>query len=244
MTNEQENALNGCKITDKHIIFWSSIFSNFYSEHGNKPLFSNSNGDWNTSEQYFMWLKADFFEDKDMADTIYQCDDPAVAKAYGRMVKPYDDKRWNSVRETKMYEAVYDKFTKNTFCRNLILEKEFDGKTFVEGSPEDNIWGIGIIWNDPEADDETKWRGTNRLGVVLDRVREKIVSDVREKWIDPKVLLPDNSRNVLIYTEEGKEAEASYNPASNVWTQFRWSSQIVEPIAWREMPKFNNKMIK
>ena len=75
-------------------------------------------------------------------------------------------------------------------------------------------------------------------------MREKIVSDVREKWIDPKVLLPDNSRNVLIYTEEGKEAEASYNPASNVWTQFRWSSQIVEPIAWREMPKFNNKMIK
>ena len=52
--------------------------------------------------------------------------------------------------------------------------------------------------------------------------------------------IPDNPRSVLIYTEEGGVAEASYNIQTDEWIQFRWSCPII-PIAWREMPRYESK---
>ena len=38
--------------------------------------------------------------------------------------------------------------------RDFLLNPEFDGKTFVEASPYDKIWGVRIDENDPMIDDE------------------------------------------------------------------------------------------
>ena len=37
-------------------------------------------------------------------------------------------------------------------------------RKFVEGSPIDKIWGVGIKWDDHSIDDEANWKGQNRLG--------------------------------------------------------------------------------
>ena len=64
------------RVTDKYVLFWSGEFSNFYP-YGNvekdkirnlEPLnFENEDGIWKTSEHYFMWQKAKFFNDEKAA---------------------------------------------------------------------------------------------------------------------------------------------------------------------------------
>jgi hypothetical protein len=52
------------------------------------------------------------------------------------------------------------------------LEKDTDRLTlkrmFVEGSPSDRIWGVGLRFNDKRLDNEREWKGTNRLGKCHD----------------------------------------------------------------------------
>jgi len=42
----------------------------------------------------------------------------------------------------------------------------------VEASPYDRIWGIGLKADDKRATNPLKWRGKNRLGFALMKVRE------------------------------------------------------------------------
>ena len=57
-----------------------------------------------------------------------------------------------------------------------------------------------------------------------------------DKWYSVEYI-PDNPRSILVYTEDGGTAEASYNPIKDVWTQFRWSCEV-HPVFWREMPRY------
>ena len=47
----------------------------------------------------------------------------------------------------------------------------------MEASPDDKIWGIGYAEDHPNAKDETKWQGENRLGYILTDVREAILKE-------------------------------------------------------------------
>jgi ribA/ribD-fused uncharacterized protein len=58
-----------------------------------------------------------------------------------------------------------------------ILSDEFNGKHFVESSPIDKIWGVGLRENDPMIDDENNWKGTNLLGKALDEVKERLQNE-------------------------------------------------------------------
>ena len=52
----------------------------------------------------------------------------------------------------------------------MLLNKEFDGKKFVEASPLDGIWGIKCD-EATAKDDESNWNGLNLLGKALNEVR-------------------------------------------------------------------------
>ena len=60
--------------------------------------------------------------------------------------------------------------------RNKILDPEFYGKTFVEASPSDGIWGIKMGIKDKGVLDERNWKGQNLLGKALTEVRSKLVA--------------------------------------------------------------------
>lgn len=47
-------------------------------------------------------------------------------------------------------------------------------RTFVEGSPLDRVWGVGIKWDQPACDNEKQWRGQNRLGKCHDEAAKYI----------------------------------------------------------------------
>lgn len=154
------------KETNKHVLFWGGPFSNFEEVH-----FSLEGHDFFCVEQYFMWKKAVTFGDKEIAEKILRAETPREAKNLGRKVKGYDDEIWSKVRAEVMETGCYAKFSQEPF-RTLIMS--YEGKTFVEASPYDKIWGIGLKEDNPDADDEEKWLGQNLLGQVLGRVREKI----------------------------------------------------------------------
>ena len=63
--------------------------------------------------------------------------------------------------------------------QKLILDPQFEGKTFVEASPTDRIWGCGYgLATDVEAlDNEEYWTGRNLLDKVLTDVRATVAHD-------------------------------------------------------------------
>lgn len=174
------------RVTDKYVLFWSGEFSNFYP-YGNvekdkirnlEPLnFENEDGIWKTSEHYFMWQKAKFFNDEKAAEAIKEAYHPSVAKMLGRGVEHFNDEAWDEVKYDAMHKAVYSKFSQIEHCKKVLLSDKYKGLHFVEASPFDNVWGIGIHFNDHLADDEKNWRGQNLLGKCLDQVREELLNN-------------------------------------------------------------------
>ena len=167
------------RVTDKHVFFWNGWPSNwhhsiFTAEYEGKEY------EFHNSEQYFMFVKAKTFGDEEIAERIInEGKDPKVAKALGREVKNYNDKVWNEKRYEVMLEANYLKYTKCPKLQEALLGERYKGKGFVEGSPYDRIWGIGIH-KDAASDDESTWKGQNLLGKVLDEVRDRIIAENAE----------------------------------------------------------------
>jgi len=167
------------KVTDKHILFWGEWPSNWYPAEFDVEVLINGEKQkkhFFNSEQYFMYMKAIVFGDYETADKILKTKDPKKAKKLGREVKNYDDKVWNEMRYKIMVDANKAKFGQNKELADLITSEEFKGKGFVEASPVDGIWGIRMSEDDPLADDEANWRGTNLLGKALDETREWLLT--------------------------------------------------------------------
>ena len=57
-----------------------------------------------------------------------------------------------------------------------------------------------------------------------------------DSWFNTEYI-PDNPRNIIIYTAEGGSAEGYYDTTKDKWFQYKWNC-YVNPIAWREMPRY------
>jgi ribA/ribD-fused uncharacterized protein len=47
-------------------------------------------------------------------------------------------------------------------------------KILVEGNAKDNIWAVGLDWNDDRILDPSNWNGQNLLGKVLMELRTEL----------------------------------------------------------------------
>lgn len=173
------------KVTDKFVLFWGGELSNFAKcdppiEFRNptiSPDFYNPNKGFlesmkfPTSEHLFMYLKAVYFKDYEVADKILQAKEPSEAKGLGRTVKGFSEEAWEKVRYQAMYTAVYHKTYFNSTFKSLILKPEWENLEFVEASPYDRIWGVGLAEGDPDINVKKKWRGLNLLGRAQCEVR-------------------------------------------------------------------------
>lgn len=158
------------KITDKFVLFFSKndMMSNFYPKRfkHQKHYFSNS-------EQAFMWRKAIFFKDYEIAHQILtKAKHPNYAKSLGRKVKNYDDDQWSNIRYEIMKEIVKDKISQFDDLKEFI--KSNKDKTFVEASPYDNIWGVKLSKNDNKILDPSNWKGQNLLGEVYNDLKMEV----------------------------------------------------------------------
>ena len=159
--------LSGANYNDKYVAFWGSCFSNFFPCH-----FSLDGKEWSSSEKYFMWKKAVTFGDNEIAEKILKSDEPRIVKKLGRQVKGFTPEVWDEVKVSIMHAGVSAKFSQDEDCNKCI--KMFPTQTFIEGSPVDVIWGVGLHYQDENIFDESKWRGQNLLGKILNNIRDEI----------------------------------------------------------------------
>lgn len=151
--------------TQSHLYFLRGVFSNFQPC---KIIYQGLT--FPTTEHAFMWAKAEFFGDQQAKLKILQTDNPKEAQNIGREVKNYDDTKWNAVRYQIMYDINLIKYQQNPQLAKCLLSTGM--KTLVETNGKDKIWGIGLYASDDRVLDESKWKGENRLGKVLMRVRQ------------------------------------------------------------------------
>lgn len=143
-------------------LFWKGPLSNW----ANLPVRMNhrvlANG-----EQYLMQAKAHLFGDETTRRLILETTDPRKIKALGRDVTPFADDVWAARRFDVMVLGLFGKLDANPVFAKALLAVP-PGR-FVEASPYDDIWGIGMAASDPMATDPAAWRGLNLLGSAWDK---------------------------------------------------------------------------
>ena len=148
-----------------------SPFSNFYTSN-----YQINGFQYFCSEQGFMHQKALFFGDKAIAEQILMANTPKLAKAFGRKVKNFNEEKWDKVKCDIMYRNVFEKFRQNKNILDKMLSVKEDH--FVEASPYDFIWGIGLDQNSASRIGAESWKGKNLLGKTLDKVRLNLRNEV------------------------------------------------------------------
>lgn len=165
------------RVTDKYVFFFTDkdVFSNWYIA----PFFDSNANKYNPRvsssvkfdcvEQYMMWRKASLFKDYETASAILNGThkrkgekDQAYYKRMGRAVRGYDDTLWKANREYIVKRGIFLKYTQNEKLNKELLKHK--GKTFVEGSPYDAVYGIKMGMWDAGVEDPSNWKGENLLG--------------------------------------------------------------------------------
>lgn len=154
--------------TSTHVYFLRGVFSNFTPT----PNLQYKGHTFQTTEQAFMWAKANGFKDKATAAKILAEANPAKAKLLGREVQPFSNVYWDLNKEFLMYEVTLAKYSQFENYRKILLET--GDKELVEVNGKDRVWGIGLYANDPRILDPKQWQGQNLLGKVLMKVREEL----------------------------------------------------------------------
>ena len=57
----------------------------------------------------------------------------------------------------------------------IFSDCQLQGLTFVEASPSDRIWGVGLSQDDPKIENDKNWKGQNLLGKVMTEARAEIL---------------------------------------------------------------------
>lgn len=171
------------RVTKDYVFFWKGWLSNFWrapfkaswpeSPMKGWPEFK----EWNffCTEQYFMFLKACVFGDHVVGKLILNAQTAQEARNLGQKVRGYTDEVWAPLREKVMEDANMMKYSQNPALLEKLLNPEWREKHFVEASPFDRTWSIGISVEDSRCEDPMNWRGQNLLGKCLDIVRQRLL---------------------------------------------------------------------
>lgn len=127
---------------------------------------------YSCAEQFMMAEKARLFGSESIRQQILETDSPREHKRLGREVSGFDQTIWEQNGEEIVFRGNLAKFEQNEELRKELLAT--GDLTMVEASPYDKIWGIGLRADHRNAVVPEKWKGTNLLGKVLERVREKL----------------------------------------------------------------------
>jgi len=154
----------GERITYTHIYFWNGIFCQWHPS-----TMMEEDITYSCCEQYMMAKKAKLFNDGEVYNLIMSEEHPSIQKGLGRSVRNYNQYIWDKHKFDIVVNANYLKFTQDETLKKLLLSTR--DKTIVEASPEDTIWGIGLLYNDNRVLDESNWQGENLLGKAIMKVR-------------------------------------------------------------------------
>ena len=156
-------------ITPELVLFWKP--PNPFGQWTDSPFVVDGKS-YRCAEQFMMAEKARLFGDEKIEQRILNSDSPREHKQLGRQVRNFEQNRWEAERCDIVFRGNVAKFMQNeTFKTQLLVTGD---RRMVEASPIDNIWGIGLAADNAHAYDESRWKGRNLLGNVLEEVRSHI----------------------------------------------------------------------
>jgi len=161
------------------ILFWGhrpqkngkigkSCFSQWF-----ESSFTVNNIKYKTAEHWMMAEKARIFNDLKILPEILSAETPEIVKSLGRKIKNFDEKTWDNCKYECIKKGNFHKFSQNSDLKEYLIST--GDKIIVEASPYDNIWGIGLSKEDPNALIPENWKGENLLGFALMEVRDELI---------------------------------------------------------------------
>lgn len=176
------------RITNRYVFFWRSFLGN-WSKTPNGIRFDDKT--FPTAEHVFMYIKAKTFGDTETMEKILKASSPKEAKELGRQVKGYKEDVWDAMRSGAMFDTLMARAKDDEKFRNALIEHSEHCRDFVEASPYDLIWGVGLSENDPGILDKRNWRGKNLLGETMTRVADWWHEESQlNKWRDSLLWCP------------------------------------------------------
>lgn len=167
------------RCTDEYVYFYQNTpLSNWWTS---EPYIPYDGQLFASSEALFMYLKAKVFRDDVIAQIMPKIHYDA-AKALGGIVRNFSEDVWNREREKAMYITLRAKLAVDESYKNTLLSDEYKGKTFVEASPYDEVWGIKR--SIAEAVDGKEWRGLNLLGKLHTQLRDEILGLIEPQNVE------------------------------------------------------------
>lgn len=175
------------RVTDTHVYFWFGPFSNWskstlfsgaraldelrplldaqsygYPQSHDPMTVAIASHSFVCGEQWMMAIKAWVFRDATRLEMILAESEPKRQKALGREVTNFEPKFWDAICVPVVAAGTIARFEVNPRLLKQMLDT--GDRAFVEGSPFDRLWGVGIRWDDPKIEDQRNWRGKNLLG--------------------------------------------------------------------------------
>jgi len=155
------------QVGESFVFFWSGPFSQWHPS-----PFVIDGVTYNCAEQWMMAEKARLFGDTTREAMIMAAADPSDQKRFGRMVVGFDNVKWLERARGIVKQGSVAKYVQNDDLCEILLATA--GRTLVEASPYDKLWGIGLRKDDPRAMHRSQWLGRNWLGEILTEVRDEL----------------------------------------------------------------------
>ena len=119
-----------------------------------------------------MHMKADLFGDADSAAAIMAEDNPVRLKQLGKKIKDFKASTWLRELDSVLDRGLSAKFGQNENLGHFLRNTKDD--ILVEANPFDSVFGVGLSIYNPEVFNADSWKGENKLGQALMRVRQNM----------------------------------------------------------------------
>ena len=126
-----------------------SVFSNLHYS-----PFTIDNIIYNCVEQRLQCMKVVLFDDDKTHAKIMRESNPYKIMKLGSKIKGFNTKKWDSVKKSIAYSAIFTKFSQNLPLRNLLLST---GESIIAERSIDPFWGTGLHLHHKNALDKCYW---------------------------------------------------------------------------------------
>jgi ribA/ribD-fused uncharacterized protein len=127
-------------------------------------------------EHYYQAMKATEFKDDDALKKILKTKTAKAVKAAGKKVENFNQATWDTKKDEIMETGVRAKFVQHPELRKQLLDT--DEKQIGFADARDVYWGIGTSMTTEKVKFPSKWRGQNKLGKLLMKLRDDFKAEV------------------------------------------------------------------
>ncbi|NJC25666.1 NADAR family protein [Neolewinella antarctica] len=137
------------------------------------PVTFSEEHTYSSTQQFLLHNKALLFMNIKAAENILKSNDPQEQQRIGGAVTNFDPPVWKYARSEIVLRGNRLKFSQNDELAADLLATA--GKTLVNASVKNKIWGAGLAASDSLIQDRDNWPGLNLLGEVLTEIRDEML---------------------------------------------------------------------